>query len=308
MIALSSLLAPTPLQEMKALRHRLGVATRLFIKRDDLTPFGGGKFRKAAVLVDRAAQSGATVVITEGAVESSHARATAVAARMVGLKCILVLSPERDAENQGPTLLDESEGAEIVTVDSERERTTVCDKLEADLRLRNEKVAVIPFSGSTPEATLAYAYAFNELMGQLATVNGVPCTIFVASGSGGIQAGLELGKALRGATNIKITGVSPGFPPEQVRAQIARLASASAALLGESVDLRVDDICVLGGYAANGYLHTTPEARYARALVKELENVTLDPIYTGKAFAALLDQLKNNTLKPPVAIFWHTAG
>jgi 1-aminocyclopropane-1-carboxylate deaminase/D-cysteine desulfhydrase-like pyridoxal-dependent ACC family enzyme len=293
---------------MKALRQYLGTATRLFIKRDDLTPFGGGKFRKAAVLVDRAAQTGAAVVLTEGAVESRHARATAIAARLLGLRCILVLSPERDAENLGPTLLDEPEGAEIVMVPSENDRAIVCDKLRADLEASGQTVAVIPFSGSTAETALAYAHAFDEVMTQLACVNGLPCTIFLASATGGIQAGLELGKARRRAGDVHINGVSPGFPTEQVKSQVACLASAAASLIGEPLAVRMDDICVLGGYAALGYLNTTPEARSAGALVKELENVTLDPIYTAKAFAALLDQVRDKSFDSPVTVFWHTAG
>lgn len=302
-------MTPTPLQEMHTLRKHLGVKSRLFVKRDDLTPFGGGKYRKAAVLVDRAIREGASVILSEGSIESRHARSLAVAARLQGLRCVLVLSPECDTESTAPTLLDESEGAEIVLAGDEIERSALCEATYSRLIASRLQVVRVPFSGSTPETAVAYAYAFDEFLDQFTQASGETCTLFVSSATGGIQAGLEVGRARRGATATQIIGVSPGIPVDQAKGQILELASAAGDILGFRCCLNYDDVCVLGEYAGSNYLRTTPEAREAIALANRLEGLNLDPTYTAKTFAALLDFLRNKKLgnERPV-VFWHTAG
>ncbi|MDP9104722.1 MAG: pyridoxal-phosphate dependent enzyme [Candidatus Eremiobacteraeota bacterium] len=294
----------TPLQPLSALTEFVGTA-RLWIKRDDLFPFGGAKFRKAMAAARQARNSGAEIVVTEGSVESQHARALAIAARLAQLRCILVLSPERGNDAK-PTLLDDAEGAEIVLVSDAGARAATVRRVVARLRRQGRRVTAVPFSGSTPMATLSYAWAFEELLEQAATQGcGTLRAIVLASATGGIQSGLELGK-LRTGSHVQIVGVSPGLNPAAARRRIVRLVNSAGKLLGESHSLR-SNVTVLTEYAGPGYLKSSAPSAAARELFARMENIELDQVYTAKAAAAFLDLARCAT-RGDAIVFWHSAG
>lgn len=282
---------------------------RLLVKRDDLTPFGGGKYRKVYVLVEDAHRSGATVVLTEGSIESRHARTTAILARQKGIGCVLVLSPEADPDSREPTLLDCDEGARIILTQHWKERKEVLERESRALARKGEVPITIPFSGSTPLTALAYAQAFAELKQQVEELRLPLSYVVFSSASGGIQAGLELGKRYFGAEETLLFGVSPGLSVRDIKQQILELAGSAADLLGFSLTLLPEDICVSDDYAGEGYLKPTVASKAAMSLALNLEGLTLDPTYTAKAFAALVDQIEKQRFPvDSTVVFLHTAG
>ena len=298
----------TPLQPMFRLQAFLS-GPRLMVKRDDLTPFGGGKYRKVFVLVEDACKQGATVLLTEGSIESRHAKTVAILARQKGIPCVLVLSPEVDPDSKELTLLDNDEGARIILTKHWRGRKRALAQASKQLEAKGERPVIIPFSGSTPLTALAYAHAFLEIKEQIEALGLTLDAIFFSSASGGIQSGLELGKRQARANGTKIIGVTPGLPVSEIKEQTVELATAAAKLLGIKLTLRRRDICIMDNYAGKGYLKPTPESRTAITLASELEGLTLDPTYTAKAFAALIDQIKKRRfLEDQTVVFLHTAG
>lgn len=213
---------PTPLQELGNLRAALGgveVCPRIVIKRDDLTglAFGGNKARKLEFLVGEALRQGATVLVTSGALQSNHARMTAAAARVAGMKAALVLTSdvERPAV-QGNFLLDRLLGAEIHLIPGnadpllptgDQEAIRIAQVVE-DLRQRGERPYLIPIGGSSAVGTLGYVTGTLELVTQLFQMSEAPSRLYYANGSRGTQAGLVLGAKLlerSGLANIKLS-------------------------------------------------------------------------------------------------------
>jgi 1-aminocyclopropane-1-carboxylate deaminase/D-cysteine desulfhydrase-like pyridoxal-dependent ACC family enzyme len=298
-------LIETPLEELPALTEALG-GPRLLVKRDDKLPFGGSKFRKAVMLVEHALRAGADTVLTEGSVESQHARTLAIAARRRGLRCVLVLSAE--ASGSEPTLLDDAEGAELVLTEREGERGALVEATAARLIASGRRVEVVPFSGTNGLTTAAYVRAFEELLAQAALRHAKLDAIYLASATGGIHAGLELGKRRTGAP-IEIVGVSPGLAVHELRARVCALIAGGSAILGCPIAASADSITVIDDYVGDGYLKPTAASKAAQRLLCETENLHLDPVYTAKAMAALIDHVRSGRLGPSqTVVFWHSAG
>jgi L-cysteate sulfo-lyase len=298
----------TPLQPMLNLQSYLN-GPRLMVKRDDLTPFGGGKYRKVFVLVEEASKCGATVLLTEGSIESRHARTTAILARQKGIQCVLVLSPESDPDSKESTLLECDEGARIILTRDWRDRKEILKRESEALANKGEIPIIIQFSCSTPLTALAYLYAFAELKQQTEALDTVLDSVVFSSASGGIQAGLELGKRYYQMKETILLGVSPGLSTIETKKQIIDLATSAAELFGLDVKLRADDICVSDEYEGGGYLQPTLASKTAMDLALKLEGLTLDPTYTAKAFAALIDQVEKQRFPlDSTVVFLHTAG
>ena len=281
----------------------------LLVKRDDLTPFGGGKYRKVSVLIEDACRRRATVLLTQGSIESRHARTTAILARDKGLPCVLVLSPERDPDSQEPTLLDCNEGARIVLTENDEERDAVLARVSEELTASGEFPVIIPFSGSAPLTALAYACTFLEIKEQVSAEGLTVDAIIFSSATGGIQAGLELGKRYANAAETRLIGVTPGLSAVEVKRHTLELAHQAAEMLEMDLDLAFEELCVLDDYVGEGYLIPTPQSRSALKLAAELEGLVLDPTYTAKTFAALIDQIRNRKfVEGQTVVFLHTAG
>jgi D-cysteine desulfhydrase family pyridoxal phosphate-dependent enzyme len=315
---------PTALHAANRLREALGGPSRcprLLIKRDDLTglALGGTKARKLEFLIADALAERATVVITTGAVQSNHARMTAAAARAAGLDVVLVLTA---AENppapalQGNLLLDKLFAATIhylpppadptLAVNEEEEAKVA--EVAADLRARGERPYVVPIGGSSPVGALGYVWGTREIVEQLTAMKETPSRLYYASGSRGTAAGVVLGAKIWNAPYAPYgVAVSGGESFKIQRAK--RIANASAELIG--TQLRVDeaDLVTDQGYIGPGYGIATPECVEAIRLLAETEGILLDPTYTAKAMACLIDHARRGKLDPSSTIVYlHTGG
>ena len=234
---------PTPITDAVRLRDALGGPSkcpRILIKRDDLTALGlgGNKARKLEYLVADALARGAGTLITTGAVQSNHARMTAAAARIAGLRCVLVLTSRHEAPAlEGNLLLDAMFGAEVRFVPSEDPMLAVGRDEEVVAEVVREETAagrvpyVIPVGGSSPVGAVGYVSGTEELVSQLEAMGASPSRLYFGSGSRGTQAGLTLGAKLsRASYALWGVAVSAGEAQKVVRAMNA--ANDAAALLG----------------------------------------------------------------------------
>jgi D-cysteine desulfhydrase family pyridoxal phosphate-dependent enzyme len=312
---------PTPLAPAPRLRDALGGPTRcptILIKRDDLTglALGGNKARKLEFLIADALEHGATAVVTTGAVQSNHARMTAAAACAAGLGCELVLTADGEPAVQGNLLLDRLFGATIhyvplpadpklATSDVEEAKVT---EVLANLRARGARPYLIPVGGSSAVGVLGYMYGTREIVAQLEAQGERPSRLYFASGSRGTQAGLTLGaKWCRASYAVHGVAVSGGEPWKKERA--LRIANDAAALAGIETRVTNDDLVTDQGYIGEGYGIATPECVEAIRLVAAQEGILLDPVYTGKAMACLIDHARRGTLDPSsTVVFLHTGG
>ncbi|MDI6771219.1 MAG: D-cysteine desulfhydrase family protein [bacterium] len=308
-IKLTSL--PTPLEEAPSLSAYLG-GPRILFKRDDITglAFGGNKARKAEYLMGEAVDRGCDVVITVGAVQSNHARAIAAAARRLGLDAIVVLSGEEPPERQGNLLLDMILGADvrIINTDDNYVLMGVVEDIARDLRRQGRTPYVIPLGGSTPLGAAAFANAGLELLEQL-NGRGIRADAIVhASGSGGTQAGLYTAMKVT-QSGIRVQGISVGPTREVVTGRVRGLAEELVKLLRLDWRPHPDDIVVTDEYVGERYAAPTPACLDAIRLVARTEGILLDPVYTGKAMAGLIDMVRRGQFGPDqTVVFWHTGG
>jgi D-cysteine desulfhydrase family pyridoxal phosphate-dependent enzyme len=306
---------PTPLEELPRLRQALGPrAPRLFIKRDDYTGpgFGGNKVRKLEYYLARAKSDGAEIVITMGGEKSNHCRVTAAMCARLGLRCVLVLN---DAAVSYPSLrpaslyLDELFGAEIHRVSNRQERISTAQKLAEELRARGKKVCAIPLGASTPLGALGFVSAIEETVAQMKALNLNVDYIFHSSSSGGTQAGIVAGAQLFELGHTQIIGVSADDSSASIGAEVGRIIRGIGDLLELPEGALRDEVIVLDEFIGAGYGIPTPEAEEAIALVARTEGVTLDPVYTAKAMAGLLDWIRKGKLtETETVLFWHTGG
>jgi L-cysteate sulfo-lyase len=305
---------PTPLDEAPRLRSALGGTERcprILLKRDDLTglAFGGNKARKLEFLAGDAQQQGATVLVTTGAVQSNHARMTAAAARLAGMKAALVLTGDAERpEPQGNLLLDRILGAEIHCIRAGDDEPAEVDRVMNALRARGERPYLIPVGGSSAVGALGYVAGTLELVGQLFARGEAPSRLYYASGSRGTQAGLTLGaKVFSAPYELYGVAVSGGEPEKTERA--LRIANQAAALIGVSTRVTREDLLTDPGYIGPGYGIPTPGCLEAIDLLARCEGVFLDPVYTGKAMGGLIDHVRRGLLKAgDTVVFLHTGG
>jgi L-cysteate sulfo-lyase len=311
---------PTPITDAVRLREALGGASRcprILIKRDDLTALGlgGNKARKLEYLIADALARGAHTVVTTGAVQSNHARMTAAAARIAGLKCVLVLSSRYDVPAvEGNLLLDYLFGAEVRFVPAEDPMLAVGhDAAVVAEVVRGEAEAgrtayVIPVGGSSPVGSLGYVSGTAELVEQLRAMGSSPSRLYYASGSRGTQAGLTLGAKLSEAPYaLWGIAVSAGEPEKIERAMNA--ANDAAALLGLPTRITHADLFTDQGFIGEGYGLPTPAGLEAIDLLARTEAILLDPVYTSKGFSALVQHVRSGEIPhTDTIVFLHTGG
>jgi len=302
---------PTPLEEAPRLSTALG-GVRVLVKRDDLTglALGGNKTRKLEFLLGDALARGATVMLTEGPVQSNHCRQTAAAAARAGLQCILVLSSPVDRPPvQGNLLLDALLGAEVHLVRDRAERAARLMQLAQACVERGERPYVVPTGGSTPLGVAAYIHATLELVHQLTERNQRPTHLFVASStSGGTHAGLALGAKLLGEP-FRVVGVAVEHDGEAIRHRVVNLANEAADLFGLPVRLDPEDVTVEDRWIGPDYGVPDAATIEAMLLAARTEGLVLDPVYTGKAMAALVGYARTGALQPgETVVFVHTGG
>ncbi len=304
---------PTRVQRLDRLAASLA-ADALWVKRDDEsgTLYGGNKPRKLEFLLGDALARGKRSVITSGGIGTHHGLATAICARRVGLRTILLLLKQPVTEHvRRCLLLDHAAGAELhyaATVPSLAWRGLgVC----AGELARGQLPYIIPTGGTSARGTIGYVNAALELREQIAAgALPDPDWIFVPMGSGGTVAGLVLGaKLARLRGRVVAVLVSDIFPPSA--AQLSRLATKTLDLLRRydahipPVTVTRDDFRILRDYVGPGYGAPTEGGRRARDTLQQLEGIHLETTYTAKCLAAMLNAVRTAACRGTV-LFWNT--
>jgi D-cysteine desulfhydrase family pyridoxal phosphate-dependent enzyme len=294
---------PTPLEPADRLGAALDLAPgALWIKRDDQTGLGGGgnKARKLEYLCADALEQSCDTLVTGGGRQSNHVRMTAAAANKLGLGCTIVIGGGRPDRPSGNLLLDELMGAEIVWAGDwayyavEAEITATCDRLRAAGR----RPYAMPIGGASAVGALGYVQGGQELLAQDPNID----LVVTADGSGGTHAGL----AVAFGDHAKVFGVDVGARPD-LDEQVPMKAKEVAALAGlppPAGECQVDHDHFGPDYGA-----PTDESRDALKLAARLEGLILDPVYTGKALAALVTACREKRIEPESrVVFLHTGG
>jgi L-cysteate sulfo-lyase len=298
---------PTPLQHARRLGALLGL-DQLLIKRDDLTglAMGGNKARKLEFLLADALAQGSDVVLTTGGPQSNHCRTTAAAARVCGLDAELVFMGREVAEVQGNMVLDLLFGATWTFVPDDAAAGAWIEHRVQELRHQGRRPYVIPGGGSNGLGTLGYVSAAEEIAQQCRADRSEPQAIICAAGSCGTLAGLTLGADLAGL-DARIIGVSVSRAVSDRVGRTVELMRAAAGLLGAPPSERRPE--VTNEQVGEGYGLPTEASRESLNLMARTEGILLDPVYTAKAFAALVAMARKADLDPsrPV-VFVHTGG
>jgi D-cysteine desulfhydrase family pyridoxal phosphate-dependent enzyme len=299
---------PTPIHPLPNLSARLG-GPALWVKRDDQTGLaaGGNKTRKLEYLVADALQQRADTLITVGAPQSNHARQTAAAAAKAGLKSALVLRGSAPADRTGNILLDELVGAEIFWAGAQPVNEAAAEVAEI-LRTRGQRPYMIPLGGSNPIGAVGYVAAALELGEQAKASDLHFDAIVFATSSGGTQSGLALGAKLSGYAN-RVLGISVDHPADQLVPLLVDLANATAQRIGAAVSFRAQDFEVNDRYLGGGYAVMGKAEREAIRLCAQTEGLLVDPVYTGRAMAGLIDLIRAGEFRTGQnVLFWHTGG
>lgn len=307
---------PTPLEPLPNLSRHLG-GPNIFIKRDDCTGLatGGNKTRKLEFLVAEALAQGADTLITQGAVQSNHARQTVAAAARFGLQCKILLESRvvdggEDYEESGNVMLDRLLGGEIVArLPAGTNMQKAMEDLAAELRERGNKPYVIPGGGSNPVGALGYVACAQELLTQSFEMGlRLDCVVH-ATGSAGTQAGLVTGLAASNS-GIPVMGISVRAAQQQQEDNVWKLVQATRDYMGLPADsIRREAVMVDAGHVGGGYGVPTEGMIEAVRLAAELEGILLDPVYSGKGMAGLIAQIRAGKFSDDQnVVFVHTGG
>ena len=302
---------PTPLHFLKNLSEKLA-SYHIFIKRDDQTGLasGGNKTRKLEYLIREALNNGCDTVITAGAQQSNHCRQTAAACAIANLKCHLLLGGTAPQNYNGNLLLSHLLGAQIHFTEENRKGEDL-ESLKNKLVLEGKKPFVIPYGGSNITGALGFVKAVKELKEQLIAQNLQIDYLFFASSSGGTQAGLTLGNDLY-HLNMKLIPIgidkneTQGLSLEEM---VLQLVNEGKLLLNIKREYTLADMKINNDYNEAGYGVITENEKEAIKELAENEGILLDPVYTGRAFFAMMDYLKENKIPSnAIILFWHTGG
>lgn len=301
---------PTPLEECPRLSDALG-GPRIFIKREDCSglAFGGNKVRQLTFTLGDAVAQGADTIVHGAASQSNHCRQAAAACGKLGLKCYLRLARDHKSIPQGNLLLDKlaSVDIEIVDVPFGPELDTVKQELAKELESEGLKPYVVAGPRSTALAAVAFAWCIAEIAHQQEQL-GIDADWIYTSSVGGTQAGLVLGtKTL--ALKMKPFGIAP-IRWENKHERLRTAANDAANILGfDNTQVADTDIQNTDDYVGQAYGYLTPECIDALKLVVKTEGIFLDPVYTAKAMACLIDHIQQGKLgRDDTVIFLHTGG
>jgi L-cysteate sulfo-lyase len=305
---------PTPLEPLENLSRALG-GPQIWIKRDDCTGMssGGNKTRKLEFLLADARMHGADLILTQGATQSNHARQTAACAARLGLDCHLLLEDrtqktDPDYTRSGNVFLDQLHGATIEyrgpNPDMNGELAAVAARFAAEGR----RPDAIPGGGSNPIGALGYVNAAIELVTQANDAGLRIDHVVHATGSAGTQAGLVAGLAgIR--SGVPLLGIGVRAPREKQEENVYRLASATAELCGCPGAVAREDIVANCDYVGSGYGFSTEGSIEAIRMLARLEGILLDPVYSGKGMAGLIDLIRRGRFqRGQNVVFVHTGG
>jgi len=304
----------TPIEKLGRLSENLG-GPAIYMKRDDLLGLAGGgnKTRKLEFLVADALAQGADTLITCGAVQSNHCRLTLAAAVKEGLKCRLVLE-ERVAGSYNPqaggnNFLFRLLGVETIKVvpggsDMIQAMQQVADEVAAEGR----KAYVIPGGGSNPIGATGYVACAQEILAQLFADNLRIDRVVCASGSTGTHAGLVTG--FYGTnSNLPVIGINVSRPKAEQEELVYDLVRRTATHVGIAAQIPREAILCFGEYVGPGYSLPTDQMAEAVRMLARLEGILMDPVYTGKAMAGLIDLVRRGYFnREENVLFVHTGG
>jgi D-cysteine desulfhydrase family pyridoxal phosphate-dependent enzyme len=316
---------PTPLQKLEYLSQAMG-GPEIYLKRDDLTglAFGGNKSRKLEFIIQDVLDKNADVIITWAGLQSNWCLQTAAVARKFGIKPILVLFKTYDLpeEYDGNLLLDYILNADVRLREAEKGRVPRLEDVEEIIEGVTNEVKemghtpyIAPIGGSMvgcsmekPLGAVSYVNAFVEILEQVKDKGIKINAILHATGSGGTQAGLIVGaKAVD--ENIKVLGISVSEEKEPCSKEVLTVARDTVKALRMNLSIGREDVVIFDEYVGEGYGVLDKEVSEAIRLVAVKEGVFLDPVYTGKAMAALIDLVhKGFFKKEDKIVFIHTGG
>jgi L-cysteate sulfo-lyase len=305
---------PTPLEPLKRLSKELG-GPELWIKRDDCTGLstGGNKTRKLEFLMAEAELQGAELVMTQGATQSNHARQTAAFAAKLGMACHLLLedrtgSNDPNYKTNGNVLLDHLHGATTETRAGGLDMNAEMEAAAERFRAEGQKVYTIPGGGSNPTGALGYVNCAFEMLGQFNDRGLTVDHIVHATGSAGTQAGLITGLKATNAC-IPLLGIGVRAPKQKQEQNVFSLATKTAEKLGCANVVARSDVVANTDYVGDGYGIPTEGGLEAIRLFAELEGILLDPVYSAKGAAGLIDLIrKGHFRKGERVVFLHTGG
>ena len=304
---------PTPMQPLQRLSAELGGAHRLWIKRDDLTgaALSGNKLRKLEFVIAAAQAEGCDTLITCGGVQSNHCRATALVGARLGMKVHLILRGEREAVADGNLLLDYLAGAQVSCYPRARfsaELPALYEHWQAYYEKRGHKAFCIPTGASDGIGIWGYIAAVEELAEDFKSAGIERAQVVCASGSGGTQAGLTLGGVLH-QVPMDVWGINVCDDEAWFLNKVA--CDIADWQLRYHADKPVPGhmIRVLDGHVGPGYGRAEPPVYRTIRRLASSEGVILDPVYTGKAFHGLLQELADGRFADcRDIVFIHTGG
>lgn len=302
---------PTPLHELANLGRALK-GPRIFIKRDDQTglAFGGNKTRKLEYILGRALAEGADTLITAGAIQSNHCRQTAAAAASLQMPCHLVLGGCAPETANGNLLLDQLLAAKIHWTGEHRKGEDI-PRIEQQLRNEGRKPFVVPYGGSNELGATGFVEALCELDSQTFAMQIDFDHIVFASSSGGTHAGLMVGKKLLNK-NYQLSGIAidkVGSADKSVSQMIMELARSTARHLEVDCQFSENDLTLNENYTGGGYGVIGEAEKEAIRMLAQYEGILLDPVYTGRAMAGLIDLIRKGSFKKDeFVLYWHTGG
>ena len=305
---------PTPLEFLPRLTDYLG-GPDIYVKRDDCTGLGtgGNKTRKLEFVMAAALAEEATCVITQGAVQSNHARQTAAAACKLGLKCELlfenrVSEPSEDYLHSGNVLLDQLYGAGIRSLAKGSDMNGAMEDVAEELRNKGETPYVIPGGASTPIGALGYVDCARELLVQAQEMDLTIDHVVHATGSAGTQAGLIAGFNVS-KSNIPVLGIGVNAPKDIQEERVYKVARETANIIGGAGSVARDDVVANCDYIGDGYGVSTQGMIDAVLLLARLEGLLFDPVYSGKGLAGFIDLVQKGTFSHAKSVvFVHTGG
>ncbi len=303
---------PTPLEELPRFAERIGGGVRVFIKRDDCTglALGGNKARHNEFLLADALAQGCDVLVWGALVQSNNCRQTAASCAKLGIECRLYLSKAHfKTEPQGNLLIDYLVGAKVEFTDA-----TIGPELNAliaakaeGLRREGRKPYFWDPPRVVPRSAVSYALCMAEIAEQTAALGLEPSALYVST-AGATGAGVVLGRALLGLP-YPVRLVCPMHWPWHIPTRIAEDAGTAAALMGLPHRLTPGDIDADEGCVVPGYGLPSPAGREAMTLLARTEAILLDHVYTAKALAALIADVRAGKYSPGSSVvFLHTGG
>ena len=305
---------PTPLEPLPRFSSALG-GPNIWIKRDDCTGLAGGgnKTRKLEFLLGEALAQNSDIIITQGAIQSNHARQTAAAAAREGLECHLLLedrtlSEDTDYLYNGNVMMDSLLGATLHYRKQGTDMQQAMELLADEMRAQGRSPYVMKGGGSNHVGALGYVNAAIELVNQCNNLDLHIQQLVHATGSGGTQAGLVAGMVGLNS-HIPVLGVGVRAPAPQQKANVMREAQATLHHLDIDHTLREDDVLVNCDYVGEGYGIPNAGTLEAIELLAKTEGIFLDPVYSGKGMAGLIDLIRKGYYQPEDNIvFLHTGG